>query len=554
MISYIDFGHRGRLGNWLFQYAYLRSVAQRLGVKFYCPSWVGDECFALNDERERAPYPKDIHTNFHMYGDCGFDPKALLISDGTNVKGYFQSNKYFNHENVRAWYTFKNERVSRVVKKYQNLNFDNSTGLHLRFGDKEHLPQYVIHRDTYYAKALNKVTHKMHILVFSDEPECAKKHLHNTNEELIFIEGNDPYEDLYLMSCCHDFVCSSSTISWWGAWLNSHQDKIIVAPKEWFRPGYHLQNYCLCPEDWISLRTCIPFWDNYCFVSWRQQGGIKTLLQLPMAIAGKTYRRLWNHIPKPAKQLPMSPRTQAKQECESAAILFIGTGKYIEYFDRFYITTKHLFLPQTPKTYFVFTDNMDYAYLWNKPDVTTVFIADKQWPYSTLLRFHHITHIANQLSAYSHIIYIDADMYACASVSEVDFFKHDKPLFGVQHPGYIETEGSFELNSQSLACVEPTDDLSTYWQGCFWGGHAKDILEMSSQLAKRIDQDLENNIIAQWHDESHLNKYFIEQKNSVYTYDSGYAYPETLGNQLNFERKFIHLAKDHEVMRSPSNA
>ena len=42
----------GGLGNQLFQYSFLRTQAERLGVKFYCPNWIGDEIFDLNDKKQ----------------------------------------------------------------------------------------------------------------------------------------------------------------------------------------------------------------------------------------------------------------------------------------------------------------------------------------------------------------------------------------------------------------------------------------------------------------------------------------------------------------------
>lgn len=47
MISFTQLGKGVRLGNIMFQYPFLRTTAQRLGVKFYCPSWKGDELFNL---------------------------------------------------------------------------------------------------------------------------------------------------------------------------------------------------------------------------------------------------------------------------------------------------------------------------------------------------------------------------------------------------------------------------------------------------------------------------------------------------------------------------
>ena len=243
-------------------------------------------------------------------------------------------------------------------------------------------------------------------------------------------------------------------------------------------------------------------------------------------------------------------RLEQKQSCHSAAIIFIGTGKYIDYFPKYYATSKKLFLPKTPKVYIVLTDKTDSPLLEGKADVTPVNIKASQWPFPTLLRYHYIANASEQFKKHSHLIFMDADMYAFSLITEEEFFLHDRPLFGVQHPGFIGKKGSFESNPASTACVSKTDDLGTYWQGCFWGGLTNEVLTLCKELARRIDDDLSRNVIAIWHDESHLNKYFIERKNMVHTYHPGYSFPETLWDKLAYEKKIVHLLKDHKERRS----
>jgi hypothetical protein len=238
-----------------------------------------------------------------------------------------------------------------------------------------------------------------------------------------------------------------------------------------------------------------------------------------------------------------------KQTCESAAIIFIGTGKYIDYFPKYYETSRSLFLPKTKKVYFAFTDDINHSCIRGKEDVVPVHVESAKWPFPTLLRFRYIEGVSKLLEEYSHIIFIDADTYTYSLVTEKEFFSHDKGLFGVRHPGCAGKRGPFEFNRKSAACVNKDDDLSTYWQGCFWGGRAGEVLTLVKELAGRIDDDLSRDIIARWHDESHLNKYFIEHKNMVYTYHPGYAYPEILRDRLPYEKKMVHLLKKHNKMR-----
>jgi hypothetical protein len=144
MISFKSLGKSGRLGNQLFQYAFLRTTARRLGVKFYCPEWLGDKIFKLNDAEERASECAGIDKEYVPFNNCGFTLEALHIQDGTNIDGFFQSEKYFDRETVRRWYAFKEELFVSIEEKYACVDFAESTGIHLRFGDMKDNPKFMI--------------------------------------------------------------------------------------------------------------------------------------------------------------------------------------------------------------------------------------------------------------------------------------------------------------------------------------------------------------------------------------------------------------------------
>lgn len=272
MISFQQLGSLGRLGNQLFQYAFLRLTAKRLSVPFYCPRWIGDEIFLLNDREESTENPIGIDKTYCESNYSGFNESALQIKDGTEIVGYFQTERYFDGEKVRKWYTFKNERIARVKEKYKHIDFSKSVGMHLRFGDNKReflsIVRFYIPRLRYYIQSLAKVRYQESILVFSDEIETSRTYLKDLKRNIIYIEGNEPYEDLYLMSQCHDFICSISTLSWWGAWLNAYDDKIIIMPEEGIaRPGGPLKNNDIWPKGWTRVKALRGLRDHYVLAS-----------------------------------------------------------------------------------------------------------------------------------------------------------------------------------------------------------------------------------------------------------------------------------------------
>ena len=88
-------------------------------------------------------------------------------------------------------------------------------------------------------------------------------------------------------------------------------------------------------------------------------------------------------------------------------------------------------------------------------------------------------------------------------------------------------------------------EFRRYYQGCLWGGKVPEVLNMIDDLQDRVNKDLKKNVIAVWHDESHINKYFIEHQEKVHTLTPEYSYPEVFAEHCNFEPKIVHLAKDN---------
>jgi hypothetical protein len=271
MISFNGLGQQGRLGNQLFQYAFLRTTARRLGVPFYCPPWAGDSIFLLDDEGERSRVAVPAERSYcQPHENCGFVESALRIENGTDISGYFQSERYFDRAEVNRWYTFRPDVVRDVREQYRHLDFAEATAVHVRFGDMAHSLQYVVPRPTYYARALSRVPKRRHVLVFSDDVARARAHLRSLPKTFVFIEGNRDFEDLYLITRCRDVVCSTSTFSWWGAWLNEHPDHVVIAPPEGLRPGHPVRCPDFCCKGWIPMRATRPLIEDYRVLVWKR--------------------------------------------------------------------------------------------------------------------------------------------------------------------------------------------------------------------------------------------------------------------------------------------
>ena len=232
------------------------------------------------------------------------------------------------------------------------------------------------------------------------------------------------------------------------------------------------------------------------------------------------------------------------------AIIFIGTNRYLDFLPSYYENIEKYFLPNSEKTIFAFTDGE----LDDIPDNIKVYQQEHlDWPYITLKRFEIINKARTDLDNMDWLVFLDADTRVVDTVTEEEFFS-DKPYFGVHHPchalkmqPHTEYPGAFETNTNSRAGVTEEDDTSMYYQGCLWGGRVPEVLDMIDELDSRVEEDLSNDVIALWHDESQLNKFYSEVKEDVHLLGPEYAYPEVFQEYCNFSPKIVHLAKDNSA-------
>lgn len=229
----------------------------------------------------------------------------------------------------------------------------------------------------------------------------------------------------------------------------------------------------------------------------------------------------------------------------NSAIIFIGTSNYKNFFDGYYEGITKNFLPSTHKTIFAFTDEPNDP-VFEKTNVITKKVEHLKWPFITLYRFKFMRMIEKELEEFSHVYFIDADLWAVSEITEQEIHS-DSPLVGVQHPGFVGKIGTFETDTRSKATIfDGTYDVKTYRQGCFWGGKSRDVIEMIQTTDAWVDEDLRNGIVAVWHDESHMNKYFLLNSEKVYTLHSGFAQPQHGYEHVrkSWPTKFVHLHKE----------
>lgn len=162
-----------------------------------------------------------------------------------------------------------------------------------------------------------------------------------------------------------------------------------------------------------------------------------------------------------------------------------------------------------------------------------------EWPTPTLMRYHLFLKEEELLSTYDYILYIDADMKFVSRVG--DEILGD--LVGAQHPMYAirkEYVPPYEPNENSTAYIPRTGRIvdnkgskrlePLYFAGGFQGGRSAEFIKAMKVMRDRIDEDFtKNNYVAIWNDESHWNRYCLDNKPDVVLSPS-YVYPDSLIN------------------------
>ena len=76
-------------------------------------------------------------------------------------------------------------------------------------------------------------------------------------------------------------------------------------------------------------------------------------------------------------------------------------------------------------------------------------------------------------------------------------------------------------------------------------------MEMAEVIADRVNKDLEKGVIALWHDESHMNRYLLDNPPTL-ALSPEYCYAEEFigTNYPHQNPKIIALKKNHAELRS----
>lgn len=190
-----------------------------------------------------------------------FCPEVLNIRKDVYLKGYWSSYKYFSdiRDVLLKEFEFKgtmNEDNKRIAE--QIISSKTSVSLHVRRGDYIKLPNAKKlfrspYEDGFYDRAISEIEKNIEnpeFFLFSDDLEWVKEHIKlNHKTTLVDInKGNNNYWDMKLMSLCKHNIIANSTFSWWAAYLNQNENKLIYAPKAWLNDSRYIMDDIIPPD------------------------------------------------------------------------------------------------------------------------------------------------------------------------------------------------------------------------------------------------------------------------------------------------------------------
>lgn len=246
-------GLKNQMGNQMFQYAAVKTIAQEKSLDFKCyfvptahkyinsidekhGTFVGT---LFNIDRheiiDKIPEGMSLYleTDYRKKYDFrkSFYEEAYDIHDNTLIDGHFESLRYFknNRNNVKKWFCFHidvKEKCDRIINK---IRVDNPKrpliSVHFRAGKDFTVHGYTLEKK-YWIKAAYKAQEYFNnplFLCFFDKENTALK-LFNSKFESINIHGS-LVEDMYIIRMCDGHIICNSTYSVMSAFIGRNSSK-----------------------------------------------------------------------------------------------------------------------------------------------------------------------------------------------------------------------------------------------------------------------------------------------------------------------------------------
>ena len=272
----------GGLGNQMFQYAIAKAIAIKHNKTFKLDITAYETYTLHNGYRlnifnieENIATEKDVETlkgkenifnkilnkfnllkNVYTEKERTIFDKGVFLRDDIYLDGYWQNEKYFCdiRDEILKDFSLKENNTLKVKEYLEQINNTNSVSIHIRRGDYSKHPEIGILDISYYIDAINFINTKIKnptFYIFSNDIEWCKSNFDFIGNKVFICDTKTEVDDMTLMRNCKHYIVANSSFSWWSAWLNENEDKIVIAPKKWM--AINPNNYKWSPSNWVEL-------------------------------------------------------------------------------------------------------------------------------------------------------------------------------------------------------------------------------------------------------------------------------------------------------------
>jgi len=285
----------GGLGNQMFQYAFARALSLEHGHSL---GWIEDmsifynhhgnpslnEVFSIAGRSVQRselrhiigwranPYIRYLFARNSFYGmwrsggvienDYECVTTSRLKRKDIYLHGYWQSERYFKkyEKIIRSDFSYRKEFRKEDFVVVDKMTSSTAVSVHVRRGDyldKKNSTLFDVCGESYYLKAFELLADRFANLtfyIFSDNLSWVERNLISNRFNTVLVGhnfGKNSFGDMRLMSLADHHIIANSTFSWWGAWLNPSDNKIVISPASWFKKMKTPDE--LLPSEWLTL-------------------------------------------------------------------------------------------------------------------------------------------------------------------------------------------------------------------------------------------------------------------------------------------------------------
>jgi hypothetical protein len=262
----------GGLCNQMFQVLAMINLSKKNSIKYYISKETPTECWSIPSKTYwntvfhkltfTSPSEMSIPDTSDTYTVGDEDNPNLVIDldiiknlSQTNIflRGYFQSSKYFDREDLDLLQLPEEyvKNVDYLEKKCRYAADGKLIFVHVRRGDYVNKPYHIMVDMEWYKKAFECYDKEDRFVFFSDDIRWCKENF-NFVKNKIFMEDNEDFIDLYLMARMDGGIMSASSFSWFGAYLIKNPTAPIVCPIYWFKDDFDQRNMRVEPN-WKTI-------------------------------------------------------------------------------------------------------------------------------------------------------------------------------------------------------------------------------------------------------------------------------------------------------------